>query len=90
MELKSTDVFIDIGHGIGSVVLQAAFTRGCDSRGIELKQKRNSLATKINVDLQRQILLTEEKQNIENRNVRTCIAPHLNFFLFQAYLRLLY
>jgi len=68
MELKSTDVFIDIGHGIGSVVLQAAFTRGCDSRGIELKQKRNSLATEINADLHSQILLTEEKQNIENRN----------------------
>ena len=44
MKLKSTDVFIDLGHGIGTPSLQAAYSRGCESRGIELNAERNVIA----------------------------------------------
>jgi hypothetical protein len=33
-------VFCDIGHGVGNVVFQAAYTLGCEARGIELVQDR--------------------------------------------------
>jgi hypothetical protein len=40
----SGELFLDIGHGIGNAVLQAAYTLGCDARGIELDSDRNALA----------------------------------------------
>ena len=45
--LSSTSVFCDIGHGIGTVVLDAAFTVGCESRGIEVVGGRNLIANEI-------------------------------------------
>jgi Histone methylation protein DOT1 len=38
------DTFVDIGSGIGTLVLQAAYTRGCLSRGIEILQGRHDVA----------------------------------------------
>lgn len=38
--LKKDEIFIDIGHGIGNAVLQAALTIGCNSRGLELNRDR--------------------------------------------------
>lgn len=43
--LGRENVFLDIGHGIGNVVIQGAFTRGCRSRGIEYVEERNTLAS---------------------------------------------
>ena len=40
MNLRSDHVFIDLGHGIGNVCLQAAFTVGCKAKGIELVEAR--------------------------------------------------
>ena len=42
--LKYWHVFVDIGHGIGTLCLHAAMTRGCESRGIEVCNDRNILA----------------------------------------------
>eukprot|EP00594_Rhizosolenia_setigera_P020686 CAMPEP_0178981458 /NCGR_PEP_ID=MMETSP0789-20121207/27067_1 /TAXON_ID=3005 /ORGANISM="Rhizosolenia setigera, Strain CCMP 1694" /LENGTH=318 /DNA_ID=CAMNT_0020671993 /DNA_START=501 /DNA_END=1458 /DNA_ORIENTATION=+ len=44
VNLKSTDVFVDLGHGIGNTVLQAALTVGCDARGIEIVPERCRVA----------------------------------------------
>jgi len=44
MELSESDVFIDVGHGIGNAVLQAAYTRGCESKGIEVMDDRCHIA----------------------------------------------
>lgn len=37
-------MFLDIGHGIGNAPLQAAFTAGCEARGVELIEDRQSIA----------------------------------------------
>jgi hypothetical protein len=42
--LTKDDVFLDIGHGIGNTCMQAAFTVGCEARGIEVVYGRNSIA----------------------------------------------
>lgn len=38
--LKYFHLFLDIGHGVGNTVLQAAYTVGCESLGIELVNLR--------------------------------------------------
>lgn len=42
--LKKDEIFIDIGHGIGNAVIQAALTIGCTSRGVELSSDRFALS----------------------------------------------
>ena len=37
LKVDKTQVFLDIGHGLGSTCLQAAYTIGCEARGIEGK-----------------------------------------------------
>jgi hypothetical protein len=44
LQVQKTDVFVDVGHGIGNAVLQAAYTMGCESKGIEVVGDRNSIA----------------------------------------------
>jgi len=44
LNLRREETFVDIGHGIGNTVLQAAHTIGCEARGIELVRDRNSIA----------------------------------------------
>lgn len=41
-QLGSHQVFVDIGHGIGNLCLQAAYTLGCEARGIEVMDARNN------------------------------------------------
>jgi hypothetical protein len=41
--VRKEDVFLDIGHGIGNTCIQAAFTVGCEARGIEVVYGRNSV-----------------------------------------------
>ena len=33
--LRRDELFVDIGHGVGSVALQLAWTVGCNARGVE-------------------------------------------------------
>jgi hypothetical protein len=40
VDLKYFHRFLDIGHGVGNTVLQAAYTVGCESLGIELVNLR--------------------------------------------------
>lgn len=42
--LKPKSVICDPGHGVGNLVIQAAYTMGCEGRGIELVQARHSVA----------------------------------------------
>ena len=58
LELKADDVFLDIGHGIGNATLQAAFTSGCEARGIELVDGRYRIAQYF----KREIVKAEVKQ----------------------------
>ena len=44
LKLTSDDVFLDVGHGVGNTVLQAAFVHQCEARGIEVIADRNALA----------------------------------------------
>jgi hypothetical protein len=41
MQLRRDDIYLDIGHGIGNSCFQAAYTRGCEARGIEIVQSRH-------------------------------------------------
>jgi hypothetical protein len=47
MELSQNDVFFDIGSGIGTLLLQAAYTIGCHSIGLELLEGRHAAALKL-------------------------------------------
>ena len=40
LHLKRSDVFLDIGHGVGNTCLQAAYCIGCEARGIEIIKDR--------------------------------------------------
>ena len=48
------DVFLDIGHGIGNTCMHAAFTVGCEARGIEVVYSRNCIAAAFRDNLVRQ------------------------------------
>ena len=39
-DLRRHETFVDIGSGVGNTVMQMACTIGCDSRGIELMERR--------------------------------------------------
>jgi hypothetical protein len=57
LELTKTDIFVDIGHGIGSTCLHAAYTCGCESRGIEVVYDRHVVAVAFELEL-------EERRNV--------------------------
>lgn len=57
--LKPGDEFADIGHGIGSVAIQAAYTIGCKARGIELVPSRHLVAKTFLVKFEQQLQLRE-------------------------------
>ena len=82
--MKAADIFIDIGHGIGSVVMQAAFTRGCESRGIELMEPRHLVATQFNHNLQQQKAI-KKQQNINNIDVSKRLRDCMTSFLFNDF-----
>jgi len=76
-DLKRNEIFLDIGHGLGNAVLQAAFTVGCEARGLEVVPERcriadqyhktlHDIASKLNIDNYgkielREASLTDEK-----------------------------
>ena len=50
--LGADEIFLDIGHGAGNACLQAAFTVGCEARGVEVVSQRCRIA-----ELFREVLL---------------------------------
>lgn len=46
-ELGPGKSFLDIGHGIGNLCLQAAYMFGCRAKGIEIDEGRNSVAIRL-------------------------------------------
>lgn len=65
--IKPTDVFFDIGSGIGNIVLQIAAQTGCKSYGIEIREDLHNLA---------EGLLTEFNKEYAERNMK---VPEVKF-----------
>ena len=40
MGVEKKNTFVDLGHGIGNACLQASYTIGCHSKGVELVDAR--------------------------------------------------
>jgi hypothetical protein len=53
LELEQNDTFMDIGHGLGIPSIQAAFTRGCEARGIEILDDRHGVALILQEEIER-------------------------------------
>jgi hypothetical protein len=71
LQLRREDVFLDIGHGIGNACIQAAFTFGCEARGIEVVADRNSVA-----EVFRDHLQSQANENATNRVVGDIHLKH--------------
>eukprot|EP00980_Cylindrotheca_fusiformis_P020452 scaffold7504_cov97-Cylindrotheca_fusiformis.AAC.5 len=71
LDLSQEDIFLDIGHGIGNACIQAAFTFGCESRGIEVVYDRNAVA-----EVFRDSLESRNKQLPVSRLVGQIILTH--------------
>lgn len=63
LELQATDTFLDIGHGIGNIVLMAGYLFQCESRGIEVVRDRHQVAVKFERALEVARLNLEREQN---------------------------
>ena len=68
LRLKRSDVFLDIGHGVGNTCLQASYCTGCESRGIEIIKDRYD----VSLDFANQIgeLAREQLNNNEYNRTR--------------------
>jgi hypothetical protein len=53
LNLTVADVFADWGSGIGNTLFQAAFTVGCETKGIEVVKARNDFAKEFYDELKR-------------------------------------
>jgi precorrin-6B methylase 2 len=63
MGLKSDQIFVDIGHGAGNAPLQAAYTIGCDARGLEIDVSRHTIAVLLDETLRSRYQSMVEKDN---------------------------
>jgi hypothetical protein len=70
--VQPNETFLDIGHGIGTLVLQAAYTIGCEARGIEVVEDRNALARALLVDLEHQRLKFHQLRDGRSMKVGMC------------------
>jgi hypothetical protein len=52
LHLRRSDVFVDFGAGLGNTVVQAAYTFGCKSKGIEMVENRHSTSLVYKIRLQ--------------------------------------
>uniref|UniRef100_A0A6U5ME90 Histone-lysine N-methyltransferase, H3 lysine-79 specific n=1 Tax=Corethron hystrix TaxID=216773 RepID=A0A6U5ME90_9STRA len=84
--LDRDKTFLDIGSGIGLVVFQAAMTRGCKSRGLELMEGRMKVAKNLHSKLKESILQVDSAvdankiQNlVELRNGDLTDPVHVDF-----------
>lgn len=70
--LKSSHVFVDLGSGVGNVVLQSALQTGAESWGIEIMPLAASLATKQAAELR-------ARARLWNLNIGAMNLTHGNF-----------
>lgn len=72
LELKPDDVFVDIGHGIGNTMMQASYTFGCESRGVEVVENRNFVAQRFrdNLKWQREVHQERDGRHTEPGRIR--------------------
>ena len=64
LKLEKDDIFIDIGHGLGIPSIQAAFTTGCEARGIEVVEDRHAVAA----------ILQNEIQGLHAKNIERHVS----------------
>ena len=64
LQLNENDVFVDFGHGIGNTCLQAAYTVGCEARGIEVVLDRHRIAELFRDDMHGQNMLKLKRDGI--------------------------
>ena len=76
-EPQKIKAFVDVGHGIGIQVLQAALCLGVPSRGVELMWNRNFIATELEIDLKNEFSANDFSR-IDL--VRFCVASFICAF----------
>ena len=67
LRLNSDSCFLDIGHGIGNTCLQAAYTFGCEARGIEVDADRSNWGSKFHDRLNDLVSIHEQRGGVEFR-----------------------
>lgn len=65
MNLQSMHTLIDIGHGIGNSCLQAAYTVGCTTRGIECHKTRNYVSQVLALRLEDAVQIHKERDKMK-------------------------
>jgi cyclopropane fatty-acyl-phospholipid synthase-like methyltransferase len=77
LDLQRDDIFLDIGSGIANTVLQAAFTVGCVSRGIEVVKDRHNIGVNIKEKMMSMYHSTNSKDGSNGTKVCSfSILPH--------------
>jgi hypothetical protein len=64
LELTADDTFLDIGHGIGNIVLMAAYLFHCHSRGVEVVRDRHHVAVKFQRAMEASRLNLERERGV--------------------------
>lgn len=77
MKLTIHDVFVDIGHGIGNTLFQAAYTTGCSVRGIEVMKGRNFVAQRFLIALDEIRHVQATRDGTVSSSVAWCAHPWL-------------
>jgi precorrin-6B methylase 2 len=62
LRMKRSDIFLDVGHGIGNSCLQAAYCMGCEARGIEVVKKRFTISLDFEQGLRDVAKIVDNKQ----------------------------
>jgi hypothetical protein len=52
-KVKKGSVVVDLGHGAGNFVIKAAYTMGCESRGLEIMVPRHNVAKELSALFQK-------------------------------------
>ena len=73
--VRKDHIFADFGHGIGNACLQASYTIGCQSKGIELVNARFYVSEALNRSI---VKATEEMVAID---VRLRMYLHYDFLI---------
>lgn len=85
MQLHRDDIFLDIGAGIGNSCLQAAYTRGCEARGIEVIENRYEMGLQFKENLE---ALAHKRDMLDGKVCLTCVAWHKAVFVDSYFLTL--
>ena len=89
--LSVSDIFLDIGHGIGNACLQAAFTVGCEARGIEVVPQRCMISKFLTETMMEQLKEIKHSECLTMRKIGkiylregSVVDPSLKTFLSSA------